>query len=122
MMTIGNDTVEQRTNIRVLVDKARAADKDERRQSQRFPFFQPVTITAEHSRPVALSAFSRDISESGMGLLLYWPLKPGSANLVIYFDQEDPVSVTGYVTWCRPCGQGWYTAGISFDERYDVTA
>ena len=117
-----NETVVQQKAIRALVDKARAVDKEDRRQDQRFPFFQPVTITAEHSRPVALSAFSRDISESGIGLLLYWPLKPGSANLVIHFDQDEPISVFGYVTWCRPCGQGWYVAGISFNERYDVTA
>jgi hypothetical protein len=121
MITNCNDPVTQQRSVKALVEKARAVH-DDRRQDQRYPFFQPVTITAEHSRPVALSAFSRDISESGIGLLLYWPLKPGSANLVIHFDRDEPVSVTGYVTWCRPCGQGWYTAGISFDERYDVTA
>lgn len=118
MTTKGCDgRVAQQKAIRTLLEKARASSGD-RRESERFPFFQPVTITAEHDRPVSLSAFSRDISECGMGLLLYWPLKRGAAHMIIHLSETDEISVAGEVCWCHPCGQGWYTAGIRFSDAH----
>jgi hypothetical protein len=106
----------QRHAIRTLVDKARAVEAENRSQ-QRFPFFQPVAITAEHDGTVSLSAFSRDISEDGIGLLLYFPVRLRFVHLKVYLNEDESLSLTGYVKWCQPCGNGWYVAGVTFDEE-----
>ena len=106
----------QQDGARILVEKARTGCHDELRQSRRFPFFQPVTIDTREAGATCLSAFSRDISAWGIGLLLNSPLKLQMVNLKIHFGEDEDVSVAGFVRWCQPCGQGWYLAGISFND------
>jgi hypothetical protein len=110
-----NKCVEQQKIVRELVDRARAAGEDQR-TVQRYPFFQPVSITAEHDGTVSLSAFSRDISESGIGLLLYFPVRLRFVHLKLHLADDEEVSLTGYVRWCQPCGHGWYAAGVDFKD------
>ncbi len=101
---------------RALFEKARSGLHDELRQSRRFPFFQPVTIDTLQDGTECLSAFSRDISPRGIGLLLNWPLKLRPVNLRIHFGEDEEIPITGYVRWCQPCGHGWYVAGVSFND------
>jgi hypothetical protein len=109
--------------VRTLVERARAGLLAERREGRRFPFFQPVIVSNDLDGTVSLSAFSRDISAWGIGLLCYWPLRLRPVNLKIYFSDDEEISVGGFVRWCHPCGQGWYVAGVSFadDECDDLT-
>jgi hypothetical protein len=110
------DRLGQVEGTRVLVEKARSGFQEELRQSRRFPFFQPVTVDAEQDGRTCISAFSRDISAWGIGLLLNCPLKLRAVNLRIHFSADDETAVTGVVRWCQPCGHGWYLAGISFND------
>jgi hypothetical protein len=98
----------------LLVEKARSGCLEELRQSRRFPFFQPVSIDPEQNGEFCLSAFSRDISAWGIGLLLRGPLSLKEVNLKIHFGESDEIPLSGTVRWCQPCGLGWYLAGISF--------
>lgn len=106
----------QEQAVRTLVERARAGLLDERREGRRFPFFQPVIVSSNQDGTVSLSAFSRDVSAWGIGLLCYWPLRLRPVNLRIYFGEDEEISVAGYVRWCHPCGQGWYVAGVSFND------
>lgn len=117
MATIQTDErIGQKAATHVLVEKARCGFSEELRQFQRFPFFQPVTVDAGPDGPRCLSAFSRDISAWGIGLLLNSPLGLGPVHLRIHFGEDEDISVTGFVRWCQPSGHGWYLAGISFNE------
>jgi hypothetical protein len=99
-----------------LVSEARmSADKD-RRSDERFPFFRPVSIRRDG---LCVSAFTRDISNSAVGLLHNIELSPGKAEISIASDRGDSVSVNSRVSWCRPCGEGWYISAAEFVE--DVT-
>jgi hypothetical protein len=114
MADVFDEAIEQQSAIRILVEKARADDHSERRGSQRYPFFRPVIVVPKHHRPGGLSAYARDISHSGIGLILFWPLETGPVELAIRIGEDEEVTVTGHVHWCQPCGQGWYSAGICF--------
>ncbi len=117
-MTINkcDERIGQEPAIRLLVEKARSGLQADLRQGGRFPFFQPVTVASDQDGTVSFSAFSRDISAWGIGLLSNWPLRLRSVNLRIHFGEDEGVSVTGYVRWCQPCGHGWYVAGVSFND------
>ena len=116
-------TMKQDEAVRTLVERARRGLLAERREGGRFPFFQPVVLSNDMDGTVSLSAFSRDISAWGIGLLCYWPLRLRPVTMKIYFGEDEEISVHGYVRWCHPCGHGWYVAGISFQdgECDDVT-
>jgi hypothetical protein len=121
-----DDSVKQTHVIQSLVEMARSGLQLELRQGRRFPFFQPVTLTSDLDGSVSLSAFTRDISAWGIGLLTYWPLRLRPVNLTIHFSDEERTILTGYVRWCHSCGQGWFVAGVSFhrgdcdDVGYEV--
>ena len=110
------ERVDQEQAIRTLVERARYGLLAERREARRFPFFQPVVISSDKDGTVSLSAFSRDVSAWGIGLLCYWPLRVRPVTLKIYFDEAEEITVSGFVRWCHPCGHGWYVAGVSFND------
>ena len=96
--------------VDVLVDMARDADQRDRRAEARHPFFFPVSISMESSQ---YSAFARDISATGIGLLHAMPLSPGNATVTIPHD-DDHLSIRSEIMWCRPVGEGWYVSGARF--------
>ena len=60
-----------------------------------------------------LSAFSRDVSEGGIGLLHDMPIG-GEYTITVQDAAGHEYDLTGEVLWCRPCGQGWYISGVRF--------
>ena len=111
---------ETAAKINLLMDTARAADLGDRRAHERYPFFRPVTITGENSELRRFSAFSRDISSGGMGLVHNMPVVEGRVTLVIHTQSGEPVQLPGLIAWCRPCGEGWYMSGARFIETADA--
>lgn len=103
--------------IQMLVEKARTGLQVELRQGRRFPFFQPVTLSTDDDRLVSLPAFARDISPLGVGLLSNWPVNFQPVHLRIHMTDEQEVELSGFVRWCQPCGQGWYTIGVGFQDE-----
>ena len=96
--------------IATLVNQAKA-DKDRNlRSEQRYPFFQSVILNRGRQ---SLSAFSRDISEKGMGLLHDMPLA-GNYTVIVIDETGRQHHLSAEVIWCRPCGQGWYLSGVQF--------
>jgi hypothetical protein len=88
-----------------------AKRKTDSRSEIRFPFFRRVSITVGGSR---CAAFTREISESGVGLLHKVELPPGEISVTIPTDNGPPVSVRTQIVWCEPCGHGWYISGGHF--------
>jgi hypothetical protein len=94
---------------------AAAKEEQERRDSQRHPFFTRVTlrVPGEGTR-VRLSCFSRDVSEGGIGLLHHFPVIPGDVTVEIHVKEAKPVTLAGELVWCEPAGDGCYLSGVRF--------
>ena len=103
-----------REKINLLLDQAKAADSGDRRNEQRHPFFRPVTISTIGTGGHSFPAFSRDISDSGMGLLSHAQLLPTKVSLTISTESGDKLDLAGEIMWCESCGEGWYLSGIKF--------
>lgn len=87
-------------------------DSTDRRGDVRFAFFRPVTIQTADGK--AFHAFSREISESGIGLVHCFPLPIGNVELRISHEHGYEIRVHTNILWCQECGQGWYITGGRF--------
>lgn len=99
-----------------LLTEARELDYQEqleRRSKVRYPFFRAVTL-APDGEGRSYSAFTRDLTRSGVGLLHNMPLDHGEATLTIPSAQNDALRARITIVWCRPCGEGWYISGGEF--------
>jgi hypothetical protein len=107
-------------DIRSLVDglltEAKVTEHVERREETRHPFFRPVTIALDAGRGLKLSAFSREISASGIGLLHNMPLPAGEVQVTIERCAGGTATIRAEIIWCQPCGEGWYLSGARFLE------
>lgn len=100
--------------IEELVAEAAAATTAERRQQQRHAFFGPVTITLGDGGATKISAFSRDISLGGIGLLHDSPLDAQTVTVSIPSVTGRQTDIRAEITWCARDGQGWCFSGARF--------
>ena len=61
-----------------------------------------------------LSGFSREISETGIGLLHNAELRNSEVEVTIPTEQGYSVQIRTEIVWCTPCGEGWYISGGRF--------
>lgn len=95
-----------------LIVEAQNQDKKDRRREVRFPLFRPVTIRFEDGQN--FTAFTREISAGGIGLIHNFTLPPADAEISIPSEQGYSVKVQTRIVWCRACGEGWYVSGGQF--------
>lgn len=95
---------------RLVIASSRPHD---RRDAERHPFFQPVTILAA-GKASSHRAFTREISRTGIGLVHDGALDLGEIGLVIHDGSAEPVQLRVELLWCRPSGDGWYISGGRF--------
>ena len=107
-------TSKPQQTIRELVAEASSEQFHERRAEKRHPFFCPVAITLNNEQLQQFSAFSREISNSGIGLLHNMPVEREEVVLTIYREGGPTVNLRAQIIWCRPCGEGWYLSGARF--------
>jgi hypothetical protein len=99
-------------SIRELIRQAQKNDRRDRAASERYSFFRPVSIKTASGR--RYSAFSREISEVGIGLLHDMALASGQTVCEIISPDGTPTTLTLNIIWCEPCGEGWYISGGEF--------
>jgi hypothetical protein len=99
-----------------LLSAARSEEQIERRGEPRHPFFRPVSLLFEGPPRRQFSAFSREISKTGIGLLHNMPLQQGEVTLAIMGPVGEVCRFRTQIVWCRPCGEGWYLSGARFSE------
>lgn len=97
--------------IHELILEAYEEGKRDRRCEVRHPFFRPVSLAVG---PTRHSAFSREISTGGIGLLHNMELSPGEVEITISSRRGHSVRLRTQIIWCRPCGEGWYISGGQF--------
>ena len=93
----------------IVVDRER-----ERRAERRLPCFGPVTVSLPSDPEVALSAFARDVSPSGIGLVHLMPLDRGEVVVNFPLPSGKLVALQTELLWCRDYGNGWYASGGRF--------
>ena len=107
-----------RGEIYEAVDRLLADNQDtqgvDRRAEPRHPFFCPVFVMPQGDRSRRFSAYAREISRSGIGLLHNMKLVPGPATIVIANPKGARRQFTAEIVWCRPSGEGWFISGCRF--------
>jgi hypothetical protein len=103
--------------LEALLASTREVEDAERRSDVRHSFFAPVTLAGCEEPSRSWSAFSREISASGIGLLHNMPLPKGRVYELTIGRDGTGCSCTAEVVWCRPAGEGWYLSGWRFVSR-----
>jgi hypothetical protein len=88
------------------------SDELNRRLFRRYPFVRQVELAPEDGE--AQSAFSRDISRGGIGLIHRQPLPPGPVAVTIPSKAHGELVGTADIQRCRSIGEGWFASGGPF--------
>jgi hypothetical protein len=91
------------------------------RTTVRSPYFGPVTITLGNDSFPRFSAFARDLSPVGIGLLHIMPLERGEVVVHLSKSSEAPVAMRTQIIWCEDCGEGWFISGGRFLDLAGTT-
>jgi hypothetical protein len=106
-------------SIHQLILESRKENAYKRRSEGRYPLVRPVTINVDGR---SLSALTREISVSGIGLQHDFELPLGEVQLTIFSDFGYTVLTQAKIIWCEPCGLGWYLSGGEFTALAGVRA
>ena len=98
--------------IHQLIGEALCESKQDRRTEPRYPFFRRISVGLSEGH--RYSAFTREISASGIGLVHNFELAPGEVELSIPSERGCVVRVRTRIVWCKPCGDGWFLSGGQF--------
>jgi len=113
-MTTNLATNSKLTDEELAALLAAAQGNSDRRVDPRHAFFTTVTLRPAAAPTMAISAFSREISVSGIGLLHAAPLVAGQDYEVDIRIEEVRVRRSARAVWCRAVGDGWYLSGCRF--------
>ena len=95
-----------------LIVEAQSKENKDRRRDVRHAFFRPVSIDVDDGH--RYSAFSREISSSGIGLIHNFNLSAGEVEIRIIHEQGYTIRVRTKIVWCSSCGEGWFISGGRF--------
>ena len=98
--------------IRQFINEAQAALRSDRRDQVRYPFFRPVSIELADGHQY--SAFTREISETGIGLIHNIDLNDREVEISIPGEGGYSIRVRTRIVWCQACGEGWFISGGQF--------
>jgi hypothetical protein len=103
-------------NVDRLVISALAEITDEHwdwRSERRTSYFGPVTLRFSGTH-AAVSAFARDVSPIGIGLVHLTPLPTGEAIAVVPLPSGRILELRTQIIWAKDYGNGWYASGGQF--------
>ena len=102
------------SELHTLLFTTRSDDGCDTRATGRFAFFTPVTLQRVNEPASNLSAFTRDLSRGGVGLLHNYPIERGLVSEVLFRSRDVDIRKPAEAAWCRPAGEGWYLSGWRF--------
>jgi hypothetical protein len=97
-----------------LLVSAREGNMAERRIDPRFPYFAPVTLRPAAAIDRPQTAYARELSQGGIGLLHYVPFEVGQVFQIAVQDEAFNWKKRCEVSWCKPAGDGWFVSGCRF--------
>jgi hypothetical protein len=107
------------TVIYEILREAQDNNMKECRAKIRHAFFRQVSIRVNDT---IVPAFSREISELGIGLLHHAKLTPCEAEVTIPTEQGYSVRMRTRILWCSPFAEGWYMSGGHFTGLAGINA
>lgn len=93
---------------------AAAQGNADRRVDPRHAFFTAVLLRPAAEPNATISAFSREISRSGIGLLHAAQIFAREFYEVDIRIVDLQVRRSAQAIWCRPVGEGWFLSGCRF--------
>jgi hypothetical protein len=111
MLTATNEFMASKQAIPRLVADARMCAERERRTDTRYPFFRKAVIHLDDQHH---SAFTRNISETGIGLMHTVDLPLCNVELYIITDHGSCLKFRARVERCEPSSGGLYISGLTF--------
>lgn len=98
-----------------ILDEETRAKIGERRDSSRQQISRPLRIQPRDEQERDLTAMSRDISGSGLGVISVDGFEMGTlARIEISRLKGAPSVVLAECRWCDPFGNGWFLSGWNF--------
>ena len=94
-----------------LVHEAKEFEKRERRSDVRYPFVRHASIGLNDQ---TYSVYTRNISDSGIGLMHTMELPLCEVELTIPTELGRFLRVHARVEWCEPSSDGLYVSGLMF--------
>ena len=88
-------------------------DGNERRAFGREPYVHPAMLELDNDEN-RHSAFIRDVSVSGVGLIHFVPIEPQRIAILTRRRNDEVINVLVDITWCVPSGEGCYMSGGTF--------
>jgi hypothetical protein len=104
------------SDVSDLLTASRSGSGAERRTAERYPFFAPVSIMPYDETQQRWSAFSRDMSADGIGLLHNMPIDCGRICELSITQAGIHFRRRSELMWCTAAGEGWYLSGWRFVE------
>jgi len=100
--------------IQRWVEEAAGARSNSRRRFARLPFFHRATVTIDGLQTIEISAFTKDISRTGIGLIHDVNLDSQEVTVAIRTIGGRVVDFQAQTVWSKPIGAGWYLSGMRF--------
>jgi len=88
--------------------------RSDRRLEARYAVFMKVTLRAREAPFASVSAFSRELAPSGIGLLHTVSLNTGNCYDADIHVGETCIAKEVRVAWCTPMDDGWFVSGCIF--------
>ena len=89
-------------------------DKREQRRERRIPYIAAVTVYLGHVNGEKVSAFVRDLSPSGIGLVHLMSMPLGRVVLKLQLTRNRIVAMQTEIMWSQEFADGWYASGGQF--------
>lgn len=96
---------------KAIAELFKAANVEELVAAGRTPFFAPALVRGPG---VEFSAFVREVSPLGAGLLHFTHLEPGEVNLMFRKGSGGLLTLRIDIMWCDDWGEGWLASGGRF--------
>jgi hypothetical protein len=109
----GGPKSEAKLRVRMALQEL-LGDQREARRERRLPYFGAATVTPAISPTVNLSAFVRDLSSGGIGLVHFMPLNVGEVVVTMQLSRGRSVQMVTEIVWCRDFADGWFASGGKF--------
>ena len=98
-------------DLKQILESIEKADSENLRDSERLELSVPAEVTT--SRGNVVSAMTREISRTGIGLLHRGSIGPGEV-VVRMASESREFAYRVLLEWCRPCENGMFMSGGRF--------
>lgn len=98
-------------DLRQILESIDRSDRSNARTAERLELSVPAEITTNRGNTV--SAMTREISRTGIGMLHRGSLEPGEVTVKLASEARE-FEYRVVVEWCCPCEQGMFMSGGRF--------